>query len=110
MSVTNSYDVTVGIYNDNTEPVRFEMSGRYGNSGIVVSVIPDRESAMGNGELRKGGINVSTLGTIGPIRMAQVLLVMSLAMGIYNDGMENLDKVLPEMERMCFEVNDHRNQ
>ncbi len=110
MTKANPYKIMVGIYNDNTEPVRFEMHGRYGNSGITVSVVPDRESVAGNGEQRKGGISVSTLGTIGPTRMAFVLMAMSLAMGIYNDGMRSLDKMIPEMEGMGFEVNDYRSK
>ena len=37
-------------------------------------------------------------------------MVMSLAMGIYNDGMQNIDKMIPELRGMGFEVNDCRTK
>ncbi len=95
------------LYSDNTEPVRFATRGR-GTNGISISVEYDRESMAGDGKIRKGGINISSMGTIGPTRMGRVLQMMSFAMAIYNSGEGSVDKVLPELQKLGIEVHDHR--
>lgn len=95
------------LYSDNTEPVRFGTSGR-GNLGIMVSVQPDRTSVHSPKKLRKGGVNVSSMGTIGPVRMGRVMQMMSFAMAIYNKGVDSVDELLHEFESMGIEIHDHR--
>jgi len=95
------------LYSDNIEPVRFATRGR-GTNGISISVEFDRESMTGRGKIRKGGVNVSSMGTIGPEKMEQVLQMMSLAMKIYERGVEHVDRILPVIEALDIEVHDHR--
>ena len=107
MAAIDPDKIYLHLYSDNTEPVRFSTRGR-GTNGIAVSVEPDREHSYQKGELRKGGINVSSTGTIGPERMGRVLQMMTFAMAIYSDKMQNLDQLLPELEELGIEIHDHR--
>lgn len=109
MATVNFDKVRLYLYDDNTEPVRFETGGR-GHLGITISVEPDRESLHSKEEIRKGGINISSTGTIGPTRVGRVLQMISFAMAIYASGVDKVDTILPDLEKLGIEVHDHRAQ
>jgi hypothetical protein len=99
--------IEVYIYDDNTEPVRFMTRGR-GSNGICISVEPDRESAVTVGAPRKGGVNISSMGTIGPMCLGRVQQMMTYALAIYARGVEHVDELLTGLEEAGVEVHDHR--
>lgn len=99
--------VEMYLYSDNTEPVRFATRGR-GSNGIVISVEPDSESLYRKGAIRKGGVNVSSMGTIGPVCLARVQQMMTYALAIYSQGVDCVDEMIPELEAAGVEVHDNR--